>query len=210
VHEYPFVAASGAPSGANYASCSYGMNVGYDDGIGFGTRFKGRPITREVGVFSGHSWIKIAAITDGTSNTFAIGEAASGFDMCEGIGCTAPNRPPYGEAKAVFGWLVGAANPSVFFDSGFRYAGSYASTVEPLNKNPVTDSYFDVNGNQIFNTTPSWRGGPHRVPNYRSFHTGGANFAFCDGSVQYLSENIDMATYRALSTVAGGEVVALP
>ncbi len=40
-----------------------------------------------------------------------------------------------------------------------------------------------------------------------SFHTGGANMLFGDGRVQFLSENIHMTTYRALSTRAGGEVV---
>ncbi len=40
-----------------------------------------------------------------------------------------------------------------------------------------------------------------------SFHTGGAHFTFGDGSVHFLSENIDMTTYRALSTRFGGEVV---
>ncbi len=42
-----------------------------------------------------------------------------------------------------------------------------------------------------------------------SWHTGGANFAMGDGSVQFFSENMDMTTYRALSTRADGEVVNL-
>jgi prepilin-type processing-associated H-X9-DG protein len=39
-----------------------------------------------------------------------------------------------------------------------------------------------------------------------SFHPGGAHFLMGDGSVQFLSENMDMTTYRAISTRAGGEV----
>ena len=42
-----------------------------------------------------------------------------------------------------------------------------------------------------------------------SWHTGGAQFAMGDGSVQFLSENMDMATYQAISTRAGGEVASL-
>ena len=38
-----------------------------------------------------------------------------------------------------------------------------------------------------------------------SFHTGGANFLMGDGSVHFLSENMDMPTYQAISTRAGGE-----
>ena len=210
LHKYPFIGAAGAPSGDTYASCSYGLSVGYDDGIGFQTGFRGRSIETYVGVFSPHSWMKLASITDGTSNSFAIGEAASGFKMCEGIGCNTPSEPPFGESTAVFGWLVGGVNLPAFYDPGFRYAGAFASTVEKLNKKPVTDSLFNVTGNGKFNRTPSWQGGPHHTSNFRSFHTGGANFGFCDGSIQYLSDSIDMTTFRHLSSVADGEVVAWP
>ena len=42
---------------------------------------------------------------------------------------------------------------------------------------------------------------------FRSFHPGGANFLFGDGSVKFLKESIDLATYRALGTRGSGEVV---
>ncbi len=210
LHVYPFIGGSGAPSGDTYATCSYGLSVGYDDGIGFLPGFLGRSIGTHCGVFAPNSWLRLAQITDGTSNSIAIGEAASGFKMCEGIGCRTPNRPPFGEATAVFGWLVGGVNLPAFYDPGFRYSGAFASTVEQLNKNPVTDSLFNVTGNSKFNRTPSWQGGPHRTANFRSFHTGGANFGFCDGSIQYLTQGIDMTTFRLLSSVADGEVVAIP
>ena len=40
-----------------------------------------------------------------------------------------------------------------------------------------------------------------------SWHAGGAQFCMGDGSVRFLSENMDMATYQGLSTRAGGEVL---
>ena len=128
--------------------------------------------------------------------------------MCQGIGCTTPGNNPAGENKSAHGWLVGGANPSTLFAGGFRYSGGFGSTVEKLNKSPVTDSYYDIA--KINVNTPSWQGGPHRAPNFRSFHTGGANFSFCDGSVQYLSQSIDQLTFQALSTIQGGEIASIP
>jgi prepilin-type N-terminal cleavage/methylation domain-containing protein len=44
----------------------------------------------------------------------------------------------------------------------------------------------------------------------RSFHAGIVNVLFMDGSARSISNNIDLATWRALATRAGGEVVSLP
>ncbi len=41
----------------------------------------------------------------------------------------------------------------------------------------------------------------------RSYHVGGAQFALADGSVRFMSENMDLKTYQALATRQGGEVV---
>ncbi|GIW85892.1 MAG: prepilin-type N-terminal cleavage/methylation domain-containing protein [Isosphaeraceae bacterium] len=41
-----------------------------------------------------------------------------------------------------------------------------------------------------------------------SWHPGGVNVAFGDGSVRFLKETIDLKTWRAIGTRAGGEVVS--
>jgi prepilin-type N-terminal cleavage/methylation domain-containing protein/prepilin-type processing-associated H-X9-DG protein len=41
---------------------------------------------------------------------------------------------------------------------------------------------------------------------YGSFHTAGANFVLCDGSVRFLRETLPYATLKAMSTIAGEEV----
>jgi len=40
---------------------------------------------------------------------------------------------------------------------------------------------------------------------FRSRHPGGLQFGFVDGSVRFIDDTIDMPTYRALSTIQGGE-----
>jgi len=43
----------------------------------------------------------------------------------------------------------------------------------------------------------------------RSFHPGGVNAVFGDGSVRFVSNGIDLAVWRALATRAGGEIERL-
>ena len=42
---------------------------------------------------------------------------------------------------------------------------------------------------------------------FNSAHEGGAFFCMADGQVRFLSENMDISTFRALSTIANNEVV---
>jgi prepilin-type processing-associated H-X9-DG protein len=115
--------------------------------------------------------------------------------------------------------MIEGANPDPFFAMGVRYAGGWGSTVQPLNKksklpsllnrNTATDSYYKYSdGVSLFDTRPSWQGGPHWVSNYRSLHPNGANFLHCDGHVAFVANSIEMRVYRARSTIMGDETLA--
>lgn len=46
------------------------------------------------------------------------------------------------------------------------------------------------------------------LDDFSSQHVGGTHFLFGDGRVRFITENIDEATYKALGTIAGGEVIS--
>ncbi len=45
---------------------------------------------------------------------------------------------------------------------------------------------------------------------FRSFHPGGGNFCYADGTVRFIQAAINIANYRAMATIRGNETVTLP
>lgn len=43
---------------------------------------------------------------------------------------------------------------------------------------------------------------------FASRHSGGGHFCFVDGSVRFISENVDRKVYREAATIQSGEIVA--
>ena len=122
------------------------------------------------GVFFANSAVKIREILDGTSQTILIGE--SKYAM------TKEDRLKTASDNAYQGW-----------DSAIRgYAGGSFST--PLNlcatRNPI-----NAGSQAAFDTMTSTFG---------SYHANGANFALADGSVQFLTQDIDINIYRTLGS----------
>ncbi len=163
----------------------------------------------EKGMFNRALKVRFAEITDGTSNTFAMGEAAGGdaWPLCRGVNCTNPvfngERFP-----ANSGWLIG--QPGDEDQPNVLGTNAFGCTMERLNKWPVTDSYMALGGDrasQQRDTRSSANGGLNSTSNFRSQHPGGGMFVLADGSVRFVSESIDMTIYRNSSTIAGGEIV---
>lgn len=87
------------------------------------------------------------------------------------------------------------------------YNGVTATCAIPLNAPPQCASAAGVTKEQgLFNCRTDW-------PNNYSFmsrHDGGGHFALCDGSVTFISDNIDRELYRGLSTIQGSETAQVP
>lgn len=91
---------------------------------------------------------------------------------------------------------------SNIWSNGNRFTSSMRSTSTPLNF-PL-----DPNGSDglVFSGSVSGAAGGRCNGGFGSFHTGGANFGFGDGSVNFISESVDTIVYSAIGTRSGGEV----
>lgn len=134
------------------------------------------------GVLYGNSRVHFRDITDGLTNTLMLGE-----------------RPP--GANFHLGWWYAGLG-----DDGMGTCDMHMGVAEII---PIL-----TGRDGCFNAGPfSFGGGSLADPcssyHYWSFHSGGANFAFADGSVRFLPYSAS-AVLPALATRAGGEIVQLP
>jgi prepilin-type N-terminal cleavage/methylation domain-containing protein len=132
--------------------------------------------------------ITIIAVTDGTSNTIM---------LCESAG--RPNLYVMGRQVSSFTYLkkgVPSTHSAPQTDGGWGdFENDYGvdgATVD-LSTNPITVTEI---GNQVINA--------HNDNETYSFHTGGANHVFTDGSVRFIKETISPQVYCAMITAQGG------
>jgi len=214
----------------NYAFCK-GVSDAWCSSPTFGPPAPPFVKAEDRGLFDFNWACPIRKITDGTSNTIAAGEAAGGpawplskTTATNGIldRTTLAGNDPQGFTRVAYqAWISSEPSFDPVASTGYVYVASIlACTLEPLNKNPVTDAWADASMLQnCKKSLPSEKeksagttstGGRHVTPNFRSDHSGGGNFLFADGSVHFLNDTIEMLTYQRLSTMAGGEVAEIP
>jgi prepilin-type N-terminal cleavage/methylation domain-containing protein/prepilin-type processing-associated H-X9-DG protein len=133
--------------------------------------------------------ITMASVADGTSNTILMGEilAAQNGDVLYSIGINKPDGLNVGWARTDSGLIV-------------------ISTIIPIN---TKTDYLDPTGQDCINPTrnvDNW----NLSFGFKSNHSGGANFVFVDGSVHFLSQNIDHRTYQLLGCRNDAQPVTLP
>jgi prepilin-type N-terminal cleavage/methylation domain-containing protein/prepilin-type processing-associated H-X9-DG protein len=122
--------------------------------------------------------VGIGQVSDGTSNTIFVGEVLPSCNDHAGGG------------GGQWGF------------NGFNNA--HASTIVPIN------TYNTCNwatAAQITNTACTNPNNWNWSWGFRSMHTGGAQFLFVDGSVHFLSQNINMQTYQYLGGRSDGNAV---
>jgi prepilin-type N-terminal cleavage/methylation domain-containing protein/prepilin-type processing-associated H-X9-DG protein len=158
-----------------YGMTSYGGNAG--------TRSTPTAPSRD-GVFFIDSKVRLADVTDGSSNTFLFGER---FHRDPEFDLRQPVVLPGIASIAELGRWGYVANAGVM-------ANVTLSTPVKINyRVPPEGDRLTVED---------------RICAFGSGHPGGANFAFADGSVRFLHDSTPPSTLQALSTRCGEEVVS--
>jgi prepilin-type N-terminal cleavage/methylation domain-containing protein/prepilin-type processing-associated H-X9-DG protein len=129
--------------------------------------------------------IRIADITDGTSNSVALAEALGGMNETDARGFI------WGD-QAAFQFLFAELAPNSKLPDRCPNANQGCRSVP--NADPFRPWTAAATGTE---TCAS-----------RSLHSGGVHVLLADGSVRFVGNNIDLPTWRAIMTVGGGETVS--
>jgi prepilin-type processing-associated H-X9-DG protein len=177
------------------------------------------------GAFTIGKALKVGAHTDGLSNTVFFSERTKG----SGSNLREANPDPRYDMITMPGRTRGLLDPDFVMQNclanpgpsrfHFNSAGRWIGGSDFSNGWPFA-FYSSTMYNHV--VPPNWRGldcgtwsaipdapGEHAIVAARSTHTGGVNTSMGDGSVQFVSENIDLLTWRALGTRNGGEVASV-
>ncbi len=165
-----------------YGMSSYGGNAGKRS-VKAGTAPPWPGMTKD-GIFYIDSCVRFADVTDGTSSTLLFGERYHRdpqYDLQHDIFW--PGSPPMAQLGrwAEVAYQGVAANVMLSTPVGINYQMSPGGDFTAVE---------------------------NRICAFGSGHSGGANFAFADGSVRFVSQSIALETLQALSTRGGGEVAS--
>ncbi len=132
------------------------------------------------GPFSRTTWsASIALISDGTSNTIAMGEVI-----------------PWCSRYQRRGWMFeGSGWTSTAAPINFNTCPGEKGYPDPAP--PWSDTSAGCNNSEAWNV----------IQGFKSRHPGGAQFVFCDGSVHFLNETINYMTYQRLGDRRSGQPI---
>ena len=149
--------------------------------------------------------------TDGMSNTIGFAEVKAYTPyLRDGGSPNGPNVPPPASPATVVGYggsFKADSGHTEWVDGRVHQTG-VTTTFPPNTRFPYTDGGIeydiDFNSSREGKTTNRQT---YAVVTSRSYHSGGVNVLLMDGSVRFVRSSISAATWRALGTRAGGEVI---
>ena len=163
------------------------------------------------GAFVINRGTRFGDFADGTSNTLAFAEVKAYTPYLRdggnpaGLGAPPPASP---DQVAKFGGSFRADSGHTEWVDARAHQTGFTTIFPPNVKVPYTagGTVYDIDFNS------SREGKTANLPTYaavtsRSYHSGVVNVALMDGSVRTVANGVSVATWRALGTRAGGEVI---
>ncbi len=207
--------------GSNYGSCDGDWYIfSFAKGAPAASTWAGMPSRT---AFSVNTARPLSNFTDGTSNTLLFSEIKT-FDnrlKCASLSVNNPYNIPdpngpipadYGGSGCSFGntmhtrWTNGGV-----YHSGFTTAWPPNKITTYLNTTAQTTGVSSSLGyvdTDIINVNENDGGPTFGAFTSRSFHAGGVNSLFGDGSVKFMKTSVNGDVWRAVGSVAGAEVVS--
>ncbi|HEX4592285.1 MAG TPA: DUF1559 domain-containing protein, partial [Gemmataceae bacterium] len=148
--------------------------------------------------------IRQSEITDGTSYTVGLADVKAFTTYLVRPNSPSANPPATPAALLALGGTANVAGGHASWANGLAFQTGLSFVFPPNTEvpytNPADGTTYDVD----------WVGGTVYscgAVTARSYHSGGVNAAFMDGSVRFITNSIPQATWRALGTRNGGETV---
>ncbi|WP_422928065.1 DUF1559 domain-containing protein [Singulisphaera sp. PoT] len=145
----------------------------------------------------------IAEIVDGTSNTIAIIECAGRDETY----CSQFSESLYpvvrGSGPAPGG---GATNVAHRYWRWADPGNAFGTSGQPNNKAPITAVHEQSAWPAWGSPSAGLQGGANEEP--FSFHKGGVNALFGDGSVRFIKDSVNLAAFRGILSINGGETIS--
>ena len=179
-----------------------------------GTWFIYSPVTGATGdgAFGMNRHTRFLDFLDGTSNTLGMSEGKTFTNILRdggqpnALGVAIPESP---DDFLAYGGTLKVNGGHVEWIDARSYQSGFTTTFQPNTLCIFSSAGVDYD----VDFTSQREGKSASVPTYtvstaRSFHVGGVNTVFMDGSVHFMSNSTMLETWRALGTRAGGEVVS--
>ncbi|MFO0879486.1 MAG: DUF1559 domain-containing protein [Gemmataceae bacterium] len=154
---------------------------------------------------------RLTDATDGTSNTLAMAEVkAMTVRVTNATNSSVYTVAPPSSPADVTGYPLGTFDPAkqthVEWVDGKVHESGFTTAFAPNTFVPYTNGggTYDVD---YVSATESSIGDTYAAVTARSYHNGGVNVVLLDGSVRFVNSSIALATWRALGTAQGGEVI---
>jgi len=226
--------------GTGWATTSYGTCDGdwYVYSINWGPPSTVGPPNRTL--FGPNYSKRIAAVTDGTSNTLSAAEGYIGHAQMRScmvspavpsdpsVGTWSPTNVPLpGPNSAIaLGLLINSCGTATgkakaggpightrWANGGVYYSGFTTAMPPNMNVSTASRALGFSNGGQTlpmdWDSVDENDGGPTYMSLCASsYHPGGVNSLFADGSVHFVKNSVSPVTWRAMGSIAGGEVIS--